>query len=186
MIIKIIEERELSVETDQEIRNALCKCFPDDCNVFRTSRAWHGSSPEYSVIVVHDEKIIAHVGVVNREISVGGAAAVTAVAALTVAGIQNVFVFPEHRGKGLVDKIMQEAMNVAAEKKFDCGLLFCVPALEKIYSRCSWKTLTERKLIRINEEGNEVSIPGKNIAMFYPLKISEFPYGNIHLLGNDW
>ena len=129
MIIKTIEESDLSLETDQEIKDALCMCFPDCYDAFSESSAWHGSSPEYSVIAIQDEKIIAHVGVVHREISVKG------VAALTVAGIQNVFVFPEHRGKGLVDKIMQEAMNVAAKKKFDCGLLFCVPALEKIYLR---------------------------------------------------
>jgi len=41
-------------------------------------------------------------------------------------------------------------------------------------------------VIRIDETGTEAPIPGKNETMFYPLKVSTFPPGRIHLRGNDW
>ena len=178
--IKIFDESEIISILDQEIKDGLCQCFPDDREAFSQSRAWHGSYPAYSVIMRDDNKIIAHVGIVKRRICVDG------INKLTVAGIQNVFVFSEYRGHGVVDKIMAEAMKVAAERKFDCGFLFCVPKLEKVYARCLWNRLPDVEIIRVDEQGNDVPIPGKNIAMFFPLQATEFPDGNIHLQGNDW
>jgi hypothetical protein len=97
-----------------------------------------------------------------------------------------VFVLPDQRGKGLSDRVMVAAMKEAAAGHYDCGLLFCVPELEKVYARCGWKRLADVPVIRIDERRTEVPIPGKNIAMFYPLKVTEFPPGRIHLQGNDW
>ena len=180
MIIKVFEENEITPALDQEIKDGLCQCFPDDAASFSISRAWHGSYPAYSVIMQDEKKIVAHVGIVKREISIND------IDKLTVGGIQNVFVFSEYRGQGLVDAIMAEAMTVAAKKQFDCGFLFCVPELEKVYTRCLWNRLPDINIIRIDEAGNNVPIPGKNIAMFFPLKTIQFPPGDIYLQGNDW
>ena len=163
---------------DERIRAGLCIAFPPDVPVFRKTRAWHGSAPQYSVVVEDAARVAAHVGVVRRRIAVGGTP-------LGVAGVQNVFVLPEYRGKGLSRRVMRAAMTEAAHRGFDCGLLFCVPPLEKVYAPDGWQNLGRRQVVRV-EEGREVPIPDKNIAMFYPLRVAAFPEGLIHLGGNDW
>ncbi len=179
MEFKLVKEAEMTPGTDQKIRENLCKCFPDSKDVFSQTRKWHGSGPAWTVFILEDADIIAHVGIVDRIIRVGDAK-------FHIAGIQNVFVLPEQRGKGICEKIMEDSMKKAAISGYDFGLLFCVPKLEKVYAKTGWIKISERETVRIDENGNETGIPGKNIAMFYPIKIDKFPPGNIHLQGNDW
>jgi hypothetical protein len=77
-------------------------------------------------------------------------------------------------------------MDEARRRDYDCGFLFCVPELEKVYARCGWLLLPPEPIIRIDETGAETPIPGKNIAMWHPLRADTFPPGVIHLQGNDW
>ena len=176
---QIIDETQMPPALDQAIRDALCLCFPDGVANFSVTRQWHGSGPEYSA-VMQDEagKVIAHAGVVNRTVSIGGTQ-------IRVAGIQNVCVLPEGRGKGLSDQVMIAAMEEAQRRDYDCGLLFCLPVLEKVYARTGWISVGLRDVIR-TENGRDISIPNKNIAMYLPMKMKALPEGAIHLQGNDW
>ena len=177
--ITIIKEERISSVLDLKIKEGLRSCFPKSREFFSRSRAWHGAVSAFSVVVEEHDAVVAHVGVVDRVIKAGDSH-------LRVGGVQNVFVLHDYRGKGISDKIMTVAMDEAGRLGFDAGLLFCLPALAKVYARCGWKLLSEDTIIRVNEEGEEVVLPGENIAMFYPLKIEEFPAGTIHLQGNDW
>jgi GNAT superfamily N-acetyltransferase len=179
MRLRTVLEAEMTPELDAAIRRGLEVSFPEDAGIFSRTRAWHGSAPAFSIVLEHEGEVIAHVGVVDRVISAGGHA-------LRVAGIQNVFVLPEFRRRGLTTALMEAAMREAAARDFDLGLLFCVPEIERVYSRSGWLTLDPRPTIRVDESGNEVEIPGKNIAMFYPLRQPSFPQGVLHLGGNDW
>jgi predicted N-acetyltransferase YhbS len=178
-VVKIVFEKDMDERIDKEIRRGLCECFPRDAEVFAKTRAWHGSSPAWSVCREEDDRITAHVGIVTRDVSAGHET-------LRVAGIQNVFVLTSHRGMGLCDMIMQAAMDMAKEMDYDCGLLFCVPELGKVYERCGWILLPQKEIVRVAESGRKIPLPGKNIAMFHPLRRKDFPPGNIHLCGNDW
>jgi len=179
MEIEIVKEIEMPDAIDQSVRDGLCRCFPPDREIFSKSRGWHGSMPAWNVIMEDAGKVVAHVGIIDRVIRAGNQK-------LRVAGIQNVFVLPEYRGHGLSDRIMDACMLEAARLDFDTGLLYCVPALEKVYARCGWKLLPKELIIRIDEHGGEVALPDKNIAMFHPLKVLKFPAGTVHLQGNDW
>lgn len=177
--VRIVFEKDMDERTDREIRKGLCECYPLDVEVFAKTRAWHGSSPAWSACREEDDRVTAHVGIVTREISVG-------IEKLRVAGIQNVFVLPSHRGMGLGGVIMQVAMDMAKGMGYDSGLLFCIPELEKMYARCGWTLLPKEEIVRVAESGREIPLPAKNIAMFHPLRRKDFPPGNIHLCGNDW
>ncbi|MDD5596895.1 MAG: GNAT family N-acetyltransferase [Victivallaceae bacterium] len=179
MKLKIMNEAEITPELDLEIKKALCRCFPADAEVFSRSRAWHGSVPAWSVIMIDGGHIAAHAGIIDRKIKAGETF-------LRVAGIQNVFVLPEYRGMGFCEKVMAAAMREAEKRDFDTGLLYCVPLLERVYAKCGWQLLPERMIIRIDENGNHVPLPDKNITMFFPLKMRDFPDGIINLQGNDW
>ena len=178
-MIKIIEEKNITPQLDSEIKNALCLCFPEDRNFFSLSRAWHNSYPEISFIMLENNRIVAHVAIVNRRIMVRNQF-------VKVAGIQNVFVLPEYRGKGLCKEIMTFAMQNIKKYNFDLGLLFCVPDLERTYSQCSWSIMSKREITRTTESGETIPLPNKNISMYYPLEMKQMPEGNIDLMGNDW
>ena len=175
----VIEECDMTQALDAAIREGLCACFPEDGATFSKTRKWHGSGPSWSVILESEDIIAAHAGVVDRTVKAGGEL-------VRVAGIQNLFVRPEFRSRGLAKAVMERAMSEAGRRGFECGLLFCVPELAKLYSDCGWQILPRERVIRVDEEGREVELPPKNIAMYFPLTRSEFPSGPIHLRGNDW
>ena len=180
MTTRIINEIEISAKIDQEIRNGLCRCFPENTKIFSITRAWNGVSPVFSVLGFEGDNLIAHTGVVSKKILINSDEE------LTVFGLQNVFIIPEYRGKGLLDIIMQELLKRVKKMQFDYGLLFCKPELEKTYSKCSWQRLSNNRIFLLNNEGIKTPLSRRHIAMFYPLIHSHFPIGNINLQGSTW
>lgn len=179
MQLRIIDESSMDQATDRAIKAGLCACFPGNESVFSQTRAWHGSAPAFTVLLERDGRVITHVGVVQRTVSVGGMD-------VRVAGVQNVFVLPEYRGRGLGDRVLHAAMAEAMWRKLDLGLLFCLPALEKVYARCGWKTLPRRTVRATRAGGQRYVLDEKNIMMFYPLAMEQLPPGEIDLRGDDW
>lgn len=179
MMAIILKEAEMDAQTDEAIRRSLCRCFPVDIAVFSMTRKWHGTGPEWTAMVRADNKVIAHAGFVDRTIRANDEL-------VKIAGVQNVFVLPEHRGKGLCDCVMNAGMSYAREQGFDMGLLFCKPEIFHVYEHCGWRILDGAKVTRIDETGSEILIPEKNGAMYYPLRKALTTNVVIHLNGNDW
>ncbi|MFH1613862.1 MAG: GNAT family N-acetyltransferase [Planctomycetota bacterium] len=178
-ILRIVRQSEVDPRLDQEIKRGYCICYEKDLAFFSQTRSWHGSWPAWLVVIEKGREVIAHTGIVDRTISIGGRD-------VRIAGIQGVYVLPDHRGKGLADQVLNAAMREAERLEFDFGLLFCIPEIEKVYSRCGWQKLEGRRITRIDKDGSEVPIPGYNIVMYYPLGRRELLAGNINLKGNDW
>jgi len=178
--LTVIDEQDISEELDIAIRDGLVECFPPDTEYFSRQSWWH-SRPAWRVLAVGDDgKVIGHIAVVVRTVSVGpGRVPVRS------AGIQSFFVRPEYRGKGLSDQMMAQAMAEAERRQLDAGLLFCVPKYEPVYRRMGWIRIDADVLMR-DEEGKAVPIPGKSIAMVFPLNEKRFPTGAIDLKGPDW
>lgn len=168
----------MSEDIDAKVKDLLCKCFPEDVGVFSQTRFWHGTGPKYSIILKCQDEIVGHAGVVEREI-------ITCEEKLLVAGIQNLAISPSMRGKKLGNQLMKEAMNEAKQQNFKFGLLFCIPELEKFYNSLGWETQHFASTM-LNESGEVVPIPGKNIAMTKKLTEQSFPQGDIFLNGRDW
>jgi hypothetical protein len=176
---RIVLETQITPAEDAAIRAALCICFPPDREIFSQTRSWHGTYPTWSVLVEHEGAVIAHTGIVEREILVGSEP-------IRAAGVQNVLVVPEHRKSNLFRQVMTVAMQEAGRRGQDLGILFCTSNLAMAYAGLGWKLLKGRGVIRIDEEGRPQPLPAKNVAMFYPLHRADIPAGDIHLQGNDW
>ncbi len=182
-IFRCYKEKEITEELDLKIRNGLCLSFSQYADIFKKSRYWHGILPVTSVVVFCDDEssnVIAHAGIIQREILIDGNNR------LSVFGIQNVFIQPDFRGQGLLGRLMREILKAVESGGYDCGLLFCVPELEKVYSRFSWEKISNTNISAVNDEGLVKPITAANIAMYYPLRIHEFPEGDINLQGYDW
>jgi GNAT superfamily N-acetyltransferase len=177
--IRVVPEEKMEAALDAEIRRCLCICFPPDVDVFSQTRKWHGCGPAWSVVLEEGPNVIAHLGAVERTVDADGEL-------LRVAGLQNVFVLPEYRGKGYADKILEASMVEAARQGYDCGLLFCIPRIVDVYARCGWKTMPEVDVVRLDDDGQEKPLPGVNVGMYYPLKRQHLAPRRIHLRGNDW
>ena len=176
---QIVPEAAVSPAQDAAIRAGLCICFPPDYAIFSRTRAWHGSLPAWSVLVIGGESVVAHGGIVEREILVG-------LKRVRIAGVQNVFVLPEFRGRGLFRQVMSAAINEARRRGLDFGLLFCTPEIGRKYARQGWQRLYRRNVTRIDEEGRPQPLPAKNVTLYYPLANRRMPPGDLDLLGNDW
>lgn len=174
----VVDEKDMLPHIDKAIRKGLVIAFPDNIDVYSRERGWHGSYPEYSVHLAFGGEVIAYAGVVVRAVRVGDQP-------VRIAGVQNVFVSPEHRGTGISRALLAECMREGKTRRLDAGMLFCVPGLEKMYASYGWLTLENRHIVRV-EDGEEKLLPEKNIAMVYPLAMRSFPAGDIHLEGNDW
>lgn len=178
---RIVDETQMPPELDAAIRRSLVRCFPHDQAVFSATRKWHGCGPAFSAVVEDEGNVIAHAGAVDRTIRFGPQLQHRA----RIAGVQNVMVMPEHRGKGLADAVLQALIIEAARRGYDAGLLFCGPRLERVYARSHWQTLNVQ-VVRRDDDGVDKPLPGENIAMFLPLRAMQPPQGTIHLQGNDW
>lgn len=177
--LKLIEERQMTAQTDQAIRDLLCICFPPDVEIFSKLRPWNNVLPEYSLIYEKDGRLLGHVGVVYREISCNGLPA-------AVAGIQSMAVHPDLRGTGLGQAIMKECMAEASRRGVRFGLLFCNERLSKsFYNRLGWVRIDE-EITMSDENGHTIDLSEKNIAMYLPLAAEPLPSGPIDLQGREW
>ena len=176
----IINEDSISSDLDRVIRETLVTCFPADREYFQARSWWH-CVPIYRVLGKGEgDSVTAHVAIVERSVVLG-----QSLSKVHVAGVQGFCVLPGYRGAGLSDKMMSIAMEEANRRGFDTGLLFCVDKLQTVYGRMGWHKLDSDVYMSDDKEGRKL-IPAKNITMFYPIGIKQFPPGNIDLAGTDW
>lgn len=177
--VQLINEQDLPANLEAAIRQTLVACFPKDTDFFSHSRAWHGSAPTFSAVILDNQEVIAHLGVVQRQVTIGGTPA-------DVAGIQNVAVLPGYRGRGLCRAMLTAAMDEAKQRGLDYGILFCVADSVPLYARCGWRRLLDQNVVRVDTDGQEKPLVEGNLPMWLPLGKQEFPSGEIDLGGNDW
>jgi GNAT superfamily N-acetyltransferase len=176
---KILKESQIDGELDASIRKSLCICFPWHRHFYENLRPWHGITPMFTVFLEKDSDIIAHAAIVDTRIKIDNRP-------FRVAGLQNVFVIPAYRKKGVSDIILQSAMTEAEKYDFDFGLLFTSydPVL-KVYARNGWSEIENQDFYKI-ENGKTSCFPPDKHKMFYPLKLKSFPEGTVRLTTNDW
>jgi GNAT superfamily N-acetyltransferase len=177
---EVFAEDEVTETLDLLIREELMECFPKDREYFSQFRIWH-TRPEWTVVgFAPDGTVAAHCAMVERTISVGDRPEY-----VNTAGVQGFSVRPAWRKKGISDQMMEIAIAEAKRCGLDAGLLFCLPVLEKLYSRMGWHFIDTQVMVR-DEQGRPAPLPEKNIVMIIPLNSREFPEGKIDLMGPDW
>lgn len=178
IIYTVIPEAAVTPALDVAIRDALVICFPKDAAHFSTQRWWH--SPHHWTVAAFagGGTFIGGMCIVERTITVDGKD-------ISAAGIGNVCTLPAYRGQGIVDRIMKTALDEAKRRGIEAGLLFCKPALEKVYGRMGWRRL-DVTVVMDDGAGNAVPPKETDIVMAIPLSLAAFPPGKIDLNGRDW
>lgn len=178
--ISVFNEEDISNQLDKSIREMLVICFPKDLEHFQRLNWWH-SIAVYRVLGKNDkDSIVSHTALIERIISIG-----PPLKKMRVVGIQSFCVLPDYRGTGLSNKMMSAVLDQGRKRGFDAGLLFCREKLVKVYSNMGFKKL-DAAVYMADETKGKTLIPDWNITMFCPLKIKQFPAGDICLNGADW
>ncbi|NLH16886.1 MAG: GNAT family N-acetyltransferase [Phycisphaerae bacterium] len=180
MEIRILEESQIDPMTDAAVRGVLAECFPHYSRLFSTSRHWRGNVPLFTAIAVDKSSVVACSVVIDRTIRIGARP-------VRVAGVGNVCALPAYRGKGIVDRILLAAMEVAAEQGFEWGMLFCRPEILKVYERTGWQPCMDRRFVRTDSvTGKSVEMPADHGKMFLRIGYRPLPAGDIDLQGDKW
>ena len=173
----LVYESDMTPVLDAQIRDLLVECFPKTASYFCHKRGSKGSMPLYSVILTSNNKVIGHLSVTQRYILIGKREYKTA-------GVQNVAITKEFRGKSLLGPMLEMAQNEAVAQDFDFAMLFTGEDIKKAYSRWGWIEIPNMVLERI--DGKLLTEPRGGIQMYYPLVMDHVPAGPIDLQGTSW
>jgi predicted N-acetyltransferase YhbS len=176
--VRILNESDITAEVDSGIRQLLTECFPHHTEVFSHCRRLNNNTPDFTTIIIDNGKVIAHIAIIERMITVGAAA-------VRVAAVATVSVASEYRGRGLCSKALKAAMAEAKYRNYDAGLLFCQQHVADLYTRSGWIEILDMPVAYL-ENNRPVQLPSDRFAMFFPLNLSEFPQGPADLNGPRW
>jgi predicted GNAT family N-acyltransferase len=176
--VRILNESNITPELDSSIKESLIICYPHRTEQFSHCRWLNNNTPDFTTILEHNGKVVAHIATIERMITVG-------VAPVRVAAVGNVGVIPEHRGKRLCGMAIKAAMAEAKFRRYDAGLLFCQKHVARVYAHNGWIEMPDMPVTYL-ENNKPVQLQSDRFVMFYPLNLSEFPQGPADLNGPRW
>ena len=169
--IETVMESNIDEELDERIRSFLTGIFPEWESVFRKERTWHDAKPVFSVLAAYRGEIMGHVAVVERTISTCWNFR------YNVASIQGVSVAVAYRGHNLGQRLLQVALERAAELGFPFAILFCKESMVSFYQRLGWK-LPNDSMVMWRDRDLPVAMRS-NCPMYWVLPRLSWPEGPV-------
>ncbi|MBQ9371394.1 MAG: GNAT family N-acetyltransferase [Thermoguttaceae bacterium] len=170
--IDVLNESEIDEPLDAQIREFLCRLFPNWESVFKTRRAWHDAPPVFTAIARNERGDIAgHVAVVERTITTNWNFR------YLVASVQGVSVDEPYRKTGLSVRLLNVALDEARKRKYPFAILFCREPLVHFYERNGWK-LPDDSMIMWRDRELPIHMQS-NCPMYRELTDEPFPEGPI-------
>ncbi len=170
-VVAYLPDATIDDALDNELRRLLTTCFtePGDA-VFQHRRYFVEPYPHRWVIRDHTDAIVAHVGVHDKHIERGGRRYRTA-------GIAEVCVHPDHRGRGYVKILFAHIHAWLSDQGFVFALLFGKPS---IYGSCGYVEVANLK----HGGDSEGWMPAG--GMIKPLSKIPWPDGDVLLPGKKF
>jgi GNAT superfamily N-acetyltransferase len=176
--VEIVDEQNLDMELDRQIRELLCVCFPDWAYIFEKQRIWHSTPPIFSILVKEQNRVIGHLAVVVRTITT------TWNFRYNVASIQGVCVDSENRNTGVGHQLLRAALDEAASRGFLFAILYCREFLVPFYTAQGWK-LADDSVVMWNQRDLPIAMRS-NCPMYYELSDVPFPEGPLDMHSPSW
>lgn len=131
----------------------------------------------WRVLLWEDERLVSHVSVMERTISVGGQP-------VHVAGIRSVMTLPAARGRGYASRLMERAAELIRDElpQAEHGLLLCLDIRVPLYARLGWRVV-EAPTYFEQPEGRTRSQVN---TMVKPFRGKPWPLGEVDLRGLPW
>ena len=128
-------------------------------------------------LVWQDDRLVTHVGVLDRTIQVGGRP-------LHVAGVYAVMTRPADRGRGYASAALERAAAFMRDElpAAEHGLLVCIDERIRFYERLGWRRI-EAPVAFEQPDGRRVN---EINTMVLPLRGKAWPSGDVDLRGLPW
>jgi predicted N-acetyltransferase YhbS len=154
--------------TEQELRRLLSTCYTRPGDEILKEQSHFGEPYPYRWIVRDgDGVIVAHMGVVEREVVAGEDV-------YRVGGVAAVCVHPDCRGRGHVRVMLRDAHAWMVQHGFDFAMLFGDP---RVYGSSGYVNA------RITHEKQGSDERGQATAMVCEITDTPWPSGPVHLRG---
>ncbi len=166
--IEINPVRDLTAQQLKELEDWFLEDFPP--NRYQWDR------PSWYLIVSNQSGSVGRVGILAREILVGGAP-------LRVGGINGVATRPQSRRQGIASFAMRAAVKFMAERlRLEHALLLCHPLVSPLYAGLGWKPVAGPTSFA-QPSGPAIY---NRMTMVLQMGQSPFPEGPIDMCGLPW
>lgn len=174
MRIELVPEYRLTRAVEAQLQDVLEECFPDMFG----GRSYLKQLPHFRLLAFDDDNVIGQAGLDVRIINVGGTV-------LKIFGVIDVFVQPEHRGRGVASALMTQVEKLAIESGRD--FLVLIAERHDLYLRhgfrrvqpanVKWLAIEDRASVTLLEE--DLS----DCFMMKPVGPLAWPKGQIDMMG---
>jgi aminoglycoside 2'-N-acetyltransferase I len=138
--------------------------------------SWVWAHLPVRVLARVDGEIVGHLGMLRRDIAVGGEP-------VTIAGVGSVMVRPKWRKRGVAQALLERAARHMREAlRVDFGLLVCRDEVAQVYERAGWRIVAGPTCF----EQPTGRATYQRLTMMLPLGAATWPDGEIDLRGLPW
>ncbi len=172
-IVEYLHDDDVDATLDRQLRELLSTCFtkPGD-EIFAVHR-YYRQMPQHRWLVRDSAGVpIAHVAVHDKAIG-------TEAGEMPIAGVAEVCVHPDYRGRGLVKRMLVAAHEWMAGREYAFSVLFGNP---RVYGSSGYRSVTNDLRLTDLATG-AVAVAPRDNAMILPMKLSDWPDGEIDLHG---
>lgn len=177
MTIDFVNEFEISEKDKSEIAKLLSLCFTD---MAYSGRTFFKQLPHYRLLLRTAKGIIGQLAIDYRIMNLNDSL-------VSVFGVIDLAVHPEHQGLGLGKKLMEEFDRLSALHKNNIDFLFLVTDKPAFYERLGYiKTNPEITWLKINE-GKNLGVATEQVTdcfiMVKEISGKKWPGGSLDMLG---
>jgi len=177
MKIEFVATDQLSDTQKENLKQLRVAVYPAAVLATLIGKDYTWASPQWSILVWDEDKLVSRVGLVVREIISNGETKV-------IGGIGGVMTHPERQDKGHATMAMREASRLFHEElQVVYALLFCSSRLIEFYKRLQWKPFEGQVFVQQLRGKIEFSA---NNAMVLDVKESAPLKGSLDLNGLPW
>jgi len=177
MNIEFIATDQLSDAQKESLKQLRAAVYPAAVLATLIGKDYAWASPQWSILVWDEDKLVSRVGLVLREIISNGEIK-------TIGGVGGVMTHPERQDKGHATETMREAVRLFNEEfKVAYALLFCTSRLIEFYKRLQWKPFKGQVFVQQLRGKIEFSA---NNAMVLDVKEQAPLNGSLDLNGLPW
>lgn len=131
--LELVTKMALAAETQAALTQLHTAVHPPELAVTSPGAAFHWAPSQWAFLVWHNQILVAHVGLVVREILSNGVPK-------RIGGIGGVMTHPDYRGQGFaIQGLEAAATHFTTTLGVAYALLFCGPHLIPFYNRTGWQ-----------------------------------------------
>ncbi len=177
MKIEFVATDQLSNFQLESFKQLRAVVYPPEVLATLPGTKFEWASPQWSVLVWDQDKLVSRVGLLTREVLSNGTTK-------SIGGIGGVMTHPEMQGKGYASHALREASKIFdSELSVAFALLFCRLYLVEFYKRYQWKPFEGQVFVEQSQGKIEFSANG---AMVLDVKEQAPLNGILDFNGLPW